>query len=171
MVSGVLTRDNAGIGVRVDAVDVSRLDDAGLDARLRLISRARNQLDGLMAEAVAEKKRRTSPYDTANTLKSELRQSGQQAQRTMRDAEQPLPLGTKAASAVEPNPSGASPTTSSNGNTTAPPNLTTSCSSATTATTRSITATGTSKNTQTPAAPTSNTPGNNPPNPRPDTDK
>ena len=88
MESGVLTRQNAGSGVHVDAVDVAGLDDAGLDLRLRLIGRARNQLDGFLAEAVAEKKRRTTPYDTANTLKSELRQSGQQAQRTMRQAEQ-----------------------------------------------------------------------------------
>ena len=103
MESGVLTRQNAGSGVHVDAVDVAGLDDAGLDLRLRLIGRARNQLDGFLAEAVAEKKRRTTPFDTANTLKSELRQSGQQAQRTMRQAEQlgnprladgtPLPQG------------------------------------------------------------------------------
>jgi len=84
----VLTRDNAATGVHVDVVDVAGLDDAGLDLRLRQIGRGRNQLDGFLAEAVAEKKRRTTPYDTANTLKSELRQSGQQAQRTMRDAEQ-----------------------------------------------------------------------------------
>ncbi len=88
MESGVLTRENAGSAVYVDAVDVAGLDDAGLDLRLRQIGRARNRLDGFLAEAVAEKKRRTTPYDTANTLKSELRQSGQQAQRTMRDAEQ-----------------------------------------------------------------------------------
>ena len=88
MESGVLTRENAGMGVHLDAVDVAGLDDAGLDLRLRQIGRARNRLDGFLAEAVAEKKRRTTPYDTANALKSELRQSGQQAQRTMRDAEQ-----------------------------------------------------------------------------------
>lgn len=88
MESGVLTRENAGSAVYVDAVDVSALDDASLDLRLRQIGRARNQLDGFLAVAVAEKKRRTTPYDTANTLKSELRQSGQQAQRTMREAEQ-----------------------------------------------------------------------------------
>ena len=88
MESGTLTRGNASTGVHVDSVDIAGLDDASLDLRLRQIGRARNQLDGFLAEAVAEKKRRTSPYDTANTLKSELRQSGQQAQRTMRDAEQ-----------------------------------------------------------------------------------
>ena len=88
MKSEVLTRGFAGVGVHVDAVDLAGLDDASLDLRLREIGRARNRLDGLLAEAVAEKKRRTSPYDTANTLKSELRQSGQQAQRTMRQAEQ-----------------------------------------------------------------------------------
>ncbi len=88
MVSGALTRGNARVGVHVDAVDITGLDDASLDLRLRLIGRSRNQLDGFLAEAVAEKKRRTTPYDTANILKSELRQSGQQAQRTMREAEQ-----------------------------------------------------------------------------------
>ena len=88
MDSGGLTRDNTKNGVRVDPVDVAGLDDVSLDARLRLIGRARNQLDGFLAAAVAEKKRRTSPYDTANTLRAELRQSGQQAQRTMREAEQ-----------------------------------------------------------------------------------
>ncbi|WP_419849076.1 HNH endonuclease [Candidatus Poriferisocius sp.] len=88
MESGTLTRGNAKTGVHVHAVDVAGLDDASLDLRLRQIGRARNQLDGFLAEVVAEKKRRTSPYDTANALKSELRQSGQQAQRTMRDAEQ-----------------------------------------------------------------------------------
>lgn len=76
MVSGTLTRGNAKTGVYVNAVDVAGLDDASLDLRLRLIGRARNQLDGFLAEAVAEKKRRTTPYDTANTLKTELRQSG-----------------------------------------------------------------------------------------------
>lgn len=88
MESGLLTRGNSTRGVHLDAVDVAGLDDVSLDLRLRQIGRARNQLDGFLAEAVAEKKRRTTPYDTANALKSELRQSGQQAQRTMRDAEQ-----------------------------------------------------------------------------------
>ena len=88
MESGTLTRGNARVGVHVDAVEITGLDDASLDLRLRQIGRALNQLDGFLAEAVAEKKRRTTPYDTANMLKSELRQSGQQAQRTMREAEQ-----------------------------------------------------------------------------------
>ena len=88
MDSGTLTRGNREIGVRVDPVDVTGLDNAALDVRLRLIGQARNQLDGYLVEAVAEKKRRTSPYDTANTLRAELRQSGQQAQRTMREADQ-----------------------------------------------------------------------------------
>ena len=83
-----LTRDNSVTGVHVDAVDVGGLDDVYLNLRLRLIGRARNQLDGFLAEAVAEKKRRTTPFDTANALKTELRQSGQQAQRTMREADQ-----------------------------------------------------------------------------------
>ncbi|MCY3911595.1 MAG: hypothetical protein OXF99_08765 [bacterium] len=88
MDSGVLTRGFARTGVYVDAVDLGGLDDASLDLRLREIGRARNRLDGFLAEAVAEKKRRTTPYDTAEALKAELRQSGQQAQRTMRQAEQ-----------------------------------------------------------------------------------
>ncbi|MCY4133672.1 MAG: hypothetical protein OXG30_01990 [bacterium] len=63
---GVLTRENAsGSRIFVDAVDVSGLDDSALDARLRQIGQARIRLDGFLAEAVAEKKRRTSPYDTA----------------------------------------------------------------------------------------------------------
>lgn len=90
MDSGVLTRGNAAVenSVFVDAVDVSGLDDSALDARLRQIGQARNRLEWFLAEAVAEKKRRTSPYDTAEALKTELRQSGQQAQRIMRDSEQ-----------------------------------------------------------------------------------
>ncbi len=85
MESVALTRGNAKIGMHVDAVDVAGLDDASLDLRLRQTGRARNQLDGFLAEEVAEKKRRTTPYDTAEPLKAE---SGQQAQRTMREAEQ-----------------------------------------------------------------------------------
>lgn len=84
----MLTRGFAGVGVYVDAVDLGGLDDASLDSRLREIGRSRNRLDGFLTEAVAEKKRRTTPYDTAEALKAELRQSGQQAQRTMRQAEQ-----------------------------------------------------------------------------------
>ena len=83
-----VTCGNTEDGVHVDALDVAGLDDAGLDARLRLIGLSRNRLDGFLAEAVAEKTRRTSPYDTTNTLKAELRQSGHQAQRTMRESDQ-----------------------------------------------------------------------------------
>jgi len=79
---------NGGGGVHVDAVDVAGLDDAGLDARLRLIGQGRNRLEGFLAEAVAEKTRRSSSFDALNTLKGELRQSGHQAQRTMRSADQ-----------------------------------------------------------------------------------
>ncbi|MCY4036849.1 MAG: DUF222 domain-containing protein, partial [bacterium] len=98
MESGVLTRENAGIGIHVDAVDVAKLDDVSLDFRLREIGRARNRLDGFLAEAVAEKKRRSGAYDTANALKTELRQSGQQAQQTIRHAEQleALPVAREA---------------------------------------------------------------------------
>ncbi len=76
MESGALTRGNAKACVRVDTVDVAGLDDVSLDLRLRLIGQACNHLDGFLAEVVAEKKRRTTPYDTANTLTTELRQSG-----------------------------------------------------------------------------------------------
>ena len=90
----ILTRRNAEAGVFVDAVDVSGLDDAALDLRLRLVGEARNRLDGFFAEAVAERTRRTSAYDAANLLKAELRQSGQQAQRAVQDAEQLEKLST-----------------------------------------------------------------------------
>ena len=59
MESEALNRGNAGAGVRVDAIDVAELDDASLDLRLRQTARARNRLDGFLAEVVAEKKRRT----------------------------------------------------------------------------------------------------------------
>ena len=85
---GAVTCGNAGNGVHVDAVDVAGLDDAGLDARLRRIGQARNRLEGFLAEVVAEKTRRSSSFDTANSLKAELRQSKHQADRTMREAEQ-----------------------------------------------------------------------------------
>lgn len=83
-----MTCGNAGNGVHVDAVDVAGLDDAGLDARLRLIGSSRNRLEGFLAEVVAEKTRRSSSFDAANSLKAELRQSRHQADRTLRDAEQ-----------------------------------------------------------------------------------
>lgn len=54
-----LTRVNARAGVCVDAVDVAGLDDDSLDLRLRQTARARNRLDGFLAEVEAEKKRRT----------------------------------------------------------------------------------------------------------------
>ncbi len=78
----------AGSGVRVEVVDVAGLDDAGLDARLRLLGSARNRLDGFLAEAVAEKNRRTGAYDTKETLRTGLRQSGRKARRILEDAEQ-----------------------------------------------------------------------------------
>ena len=74
--------------MHVDAVDVAGLDDAGLDARLRLIGSSRNRLEGFLAEVVAEKTRRSSSFDAANSLKAELRQSRHQADRTLREAEQ-----------------------------------------------------------------------------------
>ena len=46
----VLTRGNAEAGVFVDAVDVSGLDDAALDLRLRSIGEARNRLDGFLGD-------------------------------------------------------------------------------------------------------------------------
>ena len=44
-----LTRRNAGAGVFVHAVDVSGLDDAALDLRLRVVGEARDRLDGFFA--------------------------------------------------------------------------------------------------------------------------
>lgn len=60
MESEALTRGNARADVRIDAVDVAGLDDASLYLRLRQTVRACNQLDGFLAEVVAEKKRRTA---------------------------------------------------------------------------------------------------------------
>ncbi|MCQ3810880.1 MAG: HNH endonuclease [Acidimicrobiia bacterium] len=85
---GAVTCGNGGGGVCVEAVDVASLDDASLDARLRLIGQGRNRLEGFLAEVVAEKTRRSSSFDALNSLKGELRQSGHQAQRTMRSADQ-----------------------------------------------------------------------------------
>ena len=83
-----VTCGNAEGGVHVEAVDVSGLGDAALDVRLRQIGQARNRLEGFLAEVVAEKTRRSSSFDAANTLKTELRQSRYQADRTLREAEQ-----------------------------------------------------------------------------------
>ena len=69
-----VTCGNAGDGVHVEAVDVSGLDDAALDVRLRRIGQARNRLEGFLAEVVAEKTRRSSSFDTASLLKAELYQ-------------------------------------------------------------------------------------------------
>lgn len=203
MKSGTLTRENASTGVHIEAMDITGLNDASLDLRLRQIGQARNQLDGFLAEAVAEKKRRTSPYDTANTLKSELRQSGQQAQRTMRDAEQlealPATRGALSGSRITSEHARILGTAAQAG----PLDEDKMLAAAETQTpeqlrrtvrdhqdelsgdtegakrlerqrkqrTASFTATGTSKNTPTPAAPTYDPPGNSPPNHRPDADK
>ncbi len=85
---GAVTCGNGEGGICVEAVDVASLDDASLDARLRLIGQGRNRLEGFLAEVVAEKTRRSSSFDALNSLKGELRQSGHQAQRTMRSADQ-----------------------------------------------------------------------------------
>lgn len=90
---GAVTCGNGGGGVCVEAVDLAALDDAGLDARLRIIGQGRNRLEGFLAEAVAEKTRRSSSIDALNSLKGELRQSGHQAQRTLRSADQLDKLG------------------------------------------------------------------------------
>ncbi|WP_419918875.1 DUF222 domain-containing protein [Candidatus Poriferisocius sp.] len=83
-----IAENGPGSGVHVDGVDVAGLNDAGLDARLRLIGDAHNRLDGFLVEAVAEKKRRSSAFDTADTLRRGLRQSGRKARSVIRDAEQ-----------------------------------------------------------------------------------
>ncbi|WP_419917645.1 HNH endonuclease [Candidatus Poriferisocius sp.] len=107
---GVLSRENTyvgerpaaacgvGSGVHVDAVEVVGLDDAGLDLRLRLIGRARNRLDGYLAEVVAEKKRRSCAFDAKGALQDGLRQSGREAQRIVDEAErlESLPVAREA---------------------------------------------------------------------------
>ena len=66
MAFGALTRDNAATNVDLSAlvaVDVRGLDAAGLDSRLRELGRVQSRVSGLIAEVVAEKKRRSRAGD------------------------------------------------------------------------------------------------------------
>ena len=91
-----LTRDNATSGIcaeGIDAsvlatVDVTSLDAAGLDARLRDLGRVQNRVSGLIAQVVAEKKRRSRVGDTVDGLLEGLRMSKGQARKTMNEATQ-----------------------------------------------------------------------------------
>ena len=96
MTFGTLNRENTVGGVDVtgiDAsvlvpVDVTALDDEALEARLRQIGRARNRLEGFLAQVVAEKKRRSRLGDTTDELLGRLRMSSRQATKTMRESDQ-----------------------------------------------------------------------------------
>ena len=93
---GALTRDNTApdVGVSVLAsVDVRGLDAAGLDSRLRDLGRVQSRVSGLIAEVVAEKKRRSRVGDTVDGLLEGLRVSKGQARRTMDEAAQLEKLG------------------------------------------------------------------------------
>ena len=172
-----LTRDNDAGGVDASvlaAVDVTGLDAAGLDGRLRDLGRVQSRVSGLVAQVVAEKKRRSRVGDTIDGLLGGLRISSHQARsgwaapaaiRTSLCGPPSKPA-TGAASTAESNPNGASRTTSSNGNMMAPPSPTTSCWSATPATTKSTTTTVRWKSTPTPGGNTSDPPGKSRPSPR-----
>ncbi|MCY4090251.1 MAG: hypothetical protein OXF62_05490, partial [Caldilineaceae bacterium] len=93
---GTLTRVNtaADIGSSVlTAVDVRGLDAAGLDSRLRDLGRVQSRVSGLIAEVVAEKKRRSRVGDTVDGLLEGLRVSKGQARKTMDEAAQLEKLG------------------------------------------------------------------------------
>ncbi len=96
MTFGALTRDNTApdVGVSVLAsVDVRGLDGAGLDSRLRELGRVQSRVSGLIAEVVAEKKRRSRVGDTVDGLLEGLRVSKGQARKTMDEAAQLEKLG------------------------------------------------------------------------------
>ena len=86
-----LTRDNTAADVPrsvLAAVDVRGLDAAGLDSRLRDLGRVQSRVSGLIAEVVAEKKRRSRVGDTVDGLLEGLRVSRGQARKTMDEAAQ-----------------------------------------------------------------------------------
>ena len=86
-----LTRDNDAGYVDasvLDAVDVTALDAAGLDARLRDLGRVQSRVSGLVAQVVAEKKRRSRVGDTIDGLLGGLRMSSNQARKAMRESDQ-----------------------------------------------------------------------------------
>ena len=86
-----LTRDNDAGSVDVSvlaAVDVGKLDAAGLEARLRDLGRVQSRVSGLVAQVVAEKKRRSRVGDTIDGLMGGLRMSSNQARKAMRESDQ-----------------------------------------------------------------------------------
>ena len=88
-----LTREKAAADVCLAAVDVRGLDAAGLDSRLRDLGRVQSRVSGLIAEVVAEKKRRSRVGDTVDGLLEGLRVSRGQARKTMNEAAQLEKLG------------------------------------------------------------------------------
>ena len=93
---GALTRENDAAGIAASvlaAVDVRGLDAAGLDSRLRDLGRMQSRVSGLIAEVVAEKKRRSRVGDTVDGLLEGLRVSKGQARKTMDEAAQLEKLG------------------------------------------------------------------------------
>ena len=93
---GALTRENAAADTGVSvlaAVDVRGLDATGLDSRLRELGRVQSRVSGLIAEVVAEKKRRSRVGDTIDGLLEGLRVSKGQARKTMDEAAQLDKLG------------------------------------------------------------------------------
>ena len=67
---------------------MTSLGAAGLDARLRDLGRVQNRVSGLIAQVVAEKKRRSRVGDTVDGLLEGLRMSKGQARKTMNEATQ-----------------------------------------------------------------------------------
>ena len=93
MALGTLTRENIAGDVCLASVDVRGLDAAGLDSRLRDLGRVQSRVSGLIAEVVAEKKRRSRVGDTVDGLLEGLRVSRGQARKTMNEAAQLEKLG------------------------------------------------------------------------------
>ena len=67
------------VSVSVSQTDVSELSDAGLDDRLASLGRERCRVEALLAEAVAEKRRRVGGRAAAGTLRERLHVSSSQA--------------------------------------------------------------------------------------------
>ena len=87
----ILTRDNTAGSFDASVlatVDVAALDAAGLDERLRDLGRVQSRVSGLIAQVVAEKKRRSRVGDTIDGLLGGLRLSSRQATKTMKESDQ-----------------------------------------------------------------------------------
>jgi len=81
MVAGMESTRTAScdVSVSVPQTDVCGLSDAGLDDRLAALGRERCRVEALLAEAVAEKRRRVGGRAAAATLRERLRVSAAQA--------------------------------------------------------------------------------------------